>query len=229
MCIALSVVATKYRWIRASRNLKCFAIVWILLCSQPYFSDLLLYPLEKPVGSQRQKEKPDVIFVLACYYSTEGDVSEIARWSECSLQRNVEAARLHFQTGSPILITGGYFLYDEDVNFSDKAMALFRSLNINAEYLIATREGTTTAEEIKSARKWLEDRNVWVVSSASHIKRLDKMLKPIAKNVAFFPVDFQTKGSLTPYLTFPSQVALENTRRAFYAYLADIKHRLTDN
>jgi len=60
-------------------------------------------------GPEHAKKKPDYILVLACYYSTFGNVPETSRWSECSMQRNIEALRLHRKSGAPIILSGGNF------------------------------------------------------------------------------------------------------------------------
>lgn len=212
---------------KTAKALRYFALFWILLCSQPYFSDLLLYPLENHEEQNNiNDKKPDVIFVLACYYSTQGNVSEISRWSECSLQRNIEAARLHFETGSPILITGGNFLYNKDTNYTKQTIEFFKSLNIEADSLIGTYKGSTTHQEIESASEYLSGSDVWIVSSATHITRLKELLSSKVNTIRFFPVDFHGKTQLTPYLSMPSLQALENTRIALYEYVSILKFRL---
>ncbi|WP_032097147.1 MULTISPECIES: YdcF family protein [unclassified Alteromonas] len=204
---------------------KRVALFWVLLWSQPYASDVLLHFIEyKPESkSEHAKHSPDYILVLACYYSTQGDVPEISRWAECSLQRNVEAVRLQNKTQAPVIITGGNFLHDSSINYSEVAYDFFTSMNIDKKNLIITKEGTNTYEEILSARRYLENKHVWVVSSATHMYRLERELADIAATTTFFPVDYHSKGSLKPYITLPSQKALENARVALYELLARVK------
>ncbi len=105
----------------AGNILKYFSVLAFFLFTQPYFSDLLLYPLEhkhRYPELNLDKKKPDYILVLACYYSTFGNVPETSRWSECSMQRNIEALRLHRKSGAPIILSGGNFLHDPDINYS---------------------------------------------------------------------------------------------------------------
>lgn len=201
------------------------AIFWLLLWSQPYASDVLLHFVEYKADNRlaRQNQKPDYIFVLACYYSTQGDVSDISRWPECSLQRNVEAARLHFKTQAPVIITGGNFLHNKAVNYSHVAKQFFLSMGIEPKHIITTSKGTNTHEEIISAKYYLNNKNVWVVSSASHIHRLQRELSDITSFTTFFPVDYHSKGDLSPYLTLPSQKALENARVGIYELMARVK------
>ena len=229
LLLLIAVVLQLLNRKRGARALKISSLAWLLLWSQPYASDVLLHFVEyKPLRNKLPEQAPDYIFVLACYYSTQGNVSEISRWSECSLQRNVEAARLHIKTNAPILVTGGNFLHDKSVNYGDKARLLFSSLNINDQNIIVTRSGTTTHDEITSALPFIKNKNIWVVSSATHIHRIKKELESVSTQASYFPVDYHSKSSLTPYVTLPSQKALENTRHALYEVMAVIKQNLSN-
>ncbi|WDT85007.1 YdcF family protein [Alteromonas sp. 009811495] len=227
----LMLLALLLKIMKRERGCYCvsiFAVAWLLLWSQPYASKLLLSKVEYqlPTHDDTSLDSPDYIFVLACYYNTEGALPEISRWQECSLQRNVEAARLHFLTKAPIIISGGYFLDDEKVNFSDKAADFFQSLNINASELILTRQGTNTHEEIVSVKPYITDKNIWVVSSASHIARIKLELGSTANSVTYFPVDYHHNGDTTFFITWPSEDSLQNARRGLYELLARVKYKL---
>lgn len=215
---------------RAARKMNIVAISWLLIWSQPYASDVLLHSIEyQPPKHQHPAERPDYIFVLACYYNTEGNVTEISRWTECSLQRNVEAARLHFKTSAPLLITGGNFLSDDSVNYGEKAHQFFTSLKIPSKSIITTHRGTNTHEEIVSALPHIRNKNIWVVSSATHIERIHKELEGVVLSASYYPVDYQSKGSTSPYLTLPSQSALESAHHGLYEILARIKFQISNS
>lgn len=207
------------------------SIFWLLIWSQPYSADLLLYPLERSDKVTDLKyvghRDPDYILVLACYYNTEGDVPEISRWSSCSLQRLVQTAVLYTETKSKVIITGGHFLKNKDVSYSEKAQMFLMSLGVPQDKIITTNIGTNTSEEIISASPLVEKTNLLVVTSATHVLRVSKELQNVTKRVTFFPVDYHSGGVLTPYLSPPSLTALEATRSAFYEYLALVKHYLS--
>jgi uncharacterized SAM-binding protein YcdF (DUF218 family) len=206
--------------------LKALSFLWVLVFSQPYVSDLLLFPLEHnyeyPILDDKSPA-PEYIFVLACYYSTHGDVPETSRWSECSLQRNIEALKLHLKTGSPIIITGGYFLHDKTVNYAEMSREFFISLGVSENDIAIFPEGKNTAQEIDSARELLSEGEIWVVSSATHIKRLQRYFNTHNFEGVFFPVNHHTVGQLTPYIVLPSARALIRTELAFYEYAALFK------
>jgi uncharacterized SAM-binding protein YcdF (DUF218 family) len=216
---------------RLASTLVCMSLVWLIIWSQPYSADLLLYPLERNQKVNKHQydnqEIPDFIFVLACYYNTEGNVPEISRWSSCSLQRLVQTAMLYKQTKSKIIISGGYFLENKDISYSQKAKAFLMSLGVPKNKIILTDKGTNTHEEIASASQLVVNKNVLVVTTATHVRRVSNELKHITNQVVFFPVDYHSAGTLTPYLTMPSLAALTATRSAFYEYLALIKQHFT--
>tara|TARA_A200000159_G_scaffold104857_2_gene97515 strand:+ start:1160 stop:1912 length:753 start_codon:yes stop_codon:yes gene_type:complete len=220
-----------------SRNKKttcilvCTSLIWLLIWSQPYSADLLLYSLERNAKAKSvqfiDRRSPDYILVLACYYNTEGNVPEVSRWSNCSLQRLVQTAILYRQTKSKIIITGGHFLENEYVNYSQKAKAFLISLGVPKDEIITTNKGTNTHEEIMSASQYVNDKYLIVVTTATHVLRVSNELNKITKKVAFFPVDYHSAGELTPYLSMPSITALEASRSAFYEHLALVKQHFS--
>lgn len=189
-------------------------------------ADLALYPLEhryRLANQQNENSNVDVIFTPACYYFTLGKVTEISRWSECSLQRLVRSAQLSNELQAPVIVTGGNFLHDKSVNYAEKAKQFLLSLNIAAERIIVIGEGTNTAEEIKNIRGFVKDKNVLLVTSATHVKRCKALLEQHRATVVFATVDFHSSGDLTPYLKTPSVDAILRIQKALYEYGASIK------
>ncbi|MEA1048215.1 YdcF family protein [Lamprobacter modestohalophilus] len=192
----------------------------LLIFSQPYFTDLLLYPLEHLNRVEPDLENAkSLIYPLACYYSDKGDVPEISRWAECSLQRLTAAARLYHQYQGKVLVTGGKSKSHENVSYAEKATALLVSLGVRKQDILLMKRGGTTAGEITAAMAFLKDRPTLIISSATHIRRI-RLLVDNRKHISFYPVDFISLGNLAPRLEIPSIFALEATRRAFYEYIA---------
>ena len=179
------------------------ALTVFIVFSQPYVANLLLYPLE--FGSLSVKSEQivtdssvDVIYVPACYYETKGEITEVARFSPCSLQRLTQAAILAKQTTARVVVTGGHFLADKEVAYADKAKSLLMALGVAADSISAIAEGTTTMEEIVAARELFANKHVLVVSSATHGYRLQAMFTALAKRMDFYPVDYNSNGSKCP-------------------------------
>lgn len=200
-----------------------------LLTTQPYFADLLLYPLEHEIAyseSLADFEEADFIVSPACYYSTVGKVSEISRWSHCSLQRLVQASKLSKELDKPILVTGGNFLHDPDINYSQKAYDVLLDLGVSRKNLILVAKGTDTASEVESIKGYITRKNVILITSATHVKRASLLLSEYCNEVSISPVDFHSSGSLTPYVKMPSANALRRVEMAMYEYGARVKYFL---
>lgn len=197
----------------------------LVIFSQPYVATLLLYPLEHyyDMPEENQLVNADILFVPACYYTTEGDISEVSRFAECSLQRLVQAAIFSEKYQKPIVVSGGNFLKDKELVYAEKASALLQGMGVKIERIIVVDEGHTTDEEILASRAYLVGRRVVAISSATHGQRLMNMLAAQGSSAVFYPVDFLSSGSLFPFVTFPSAQAIEKSRRAFYEYGARIK------
>ncbi|MFZ8198252.1 YdcF family protein [Alteromonas portus] len=153
-------------------------------------------------------------------------MSEISRWSHCSLQRLVQASKLSKQLNKPILVTGGNFLHDPDINYSQKAYDLLVDLGVSRKNLIFVAEGTDTASEVESIKSYITKKNVILITSATHVKRASLLLSEYCNEINTFPVDFHSSGSLTPYFKMPSVSAMGRVEIAMYEYGARIKYFL---
>lgn len=204
----------------------------LLVASQPYTADLILYPLEhsdRNADESRGFSDADILFTPACYYSTFGDVSEMSRWSECSLQRLTRSAQLSIELRVPIVITGGNFLHDRSVNYATKAEQLLQSLGIQPENIIVVGKGTNTLEEVEHIKHLINQKRVLLVTSATHIERSKHLLEKWSKSVVTAPVDFHSSGKLTPFIKTPSINAIERIQIALYEYGARIKQWLSQS
>ena len=233
LLLSLSFVFAYFKRYRSARSTLVVCFVLFVLLSQPFVANLLLYPLEFSKlyldYELQEDENFDLIFVPGCYYSTIGDVPEVSRFHECSLQRLVGALRL-WQTNkrAKIIVTGG-MLEEEEINFASRSKNLLVSLGVNHESIIALDKGTTTQSEVNAITPYIEDKQLVVVSSATHGIRLIEMLDPLCAELYFSPVDFLSPGIITFELFRPSTHAIRSVNRALYEYLAIIKHKITSN
>ncbi len=235
-CIALLfsvIIYKKTKRIRTAKYLLMFSGIWVTTWSQPYIVDLLLYPLEyhfpNKIISQSSPKKTDAthIHVLACYYDARKIRPFISRWAECSHQRMIEAVRLHNQFKVPIVITGGGFPEHADAPYASFAQEYLLSLGVDMNEIISLAKGTNTKTEITNLVSNIQPQNIFVVSSATHIFRINELYAEQNVHVYYAPVDHLSSGSLSPYITLPKSNSLESARRAFYEYLAIIKNSLS--
>lgn len=225
----LSLYFSKVYKTEKAEKLSRLSLVILLIFSQPWISNLLLYPLEFwEFEANEVKAKPDVIFVPACYYHSRGKIPEITRWHECSLQRMLLAYELHKELKLPIAFTGGNFLSDDSIFFADKAKAFMTSLGVDSTDIIAIPKGYNTKSEIIALKARLPDEKVVAITSATHRFRLTSLLSDFQIRHQVLSVDFQSSGELKPYFTIPSADGLVNTGKAIYEYLAIAKYYIYD-
>ena len=213
---------------KLSRWLNISALSLLLLCTQPYPANLLLYPLEHGIKKQRHETPstriPDLIYVLACNYDSESHhIPEVSRYPPCSLQRLAQAVILHKQYNAPILLTGGHFIGDEEVAYAQQAASFLQSMGVKETSIITKNYGHDTVTEITSVKDYLSGKRVNIVSSATHEYRVRMISRTLNIDMTFSPVDYLSHGELSPYLSWPSARPLLLFQRAFYEYLAIIK------
>lgn len=231
LTISVILILVSYAFKRANRlkigkQISFLGILILLVCSQPWVANVLLYPLE--YNSKRYHSsnltKSDAIFVPACYYQTQYDLPEVSRWHECSMQRLIQAKILSDELEIPIIVTGGTFLADKDVKYSEKAKQFLEVLGVIPSKIISIPKGTDSQSEVEALKHGFNHLRLVTITSATHHYRLTQLLKNAQINSDIVQVDFQSSGELKPFISVPSILALERTRRAIYEYLAIAKY-----
>ena len=226
---------------------------WLVLCSQPFFSQRLLAPLENYAPSissdAKQLANSSATFILACYVNKEIPLPETSGWSECSLQRLVQGAIIYHQHKTPIYITGGNFLTDSAASYTQLATRFLIALGVSPEHIVAIAKGTNTLEEMTAAYTQLPAGQINIVSSATHMHRIALFHQYLTNNASQdsaslllmpptntnkesivmlpIPVDHIITRQLSTKPALPVYYSIENTERALYEYIAIITHKLT--
>ncbi|MGQ8364660.1 YdcF family protein [Glaciecola sp. 1036] len=205
------------------------AFVWLSLCSQTWFSHILMVPLQRYSENHQvtnnHNSKQEMIFVLGGYYANYPDYPQASNFSPNSLQRLVHAYSLFKAKGCSIVVTGGYFLGTTDKSYAYFAKQFLISLGVPKEKIISIDEGTNSLEEIVSLTTHIDSSiKLTVISNASHIKRLDYLLKHNTdyqysfSSVGQTPLELGDQGwFLTAYYN------LEKSAEALYEYAALLK------
>jgi uncharacterized SAM-binding protein YcdF (DUF218 family) len=230
ICALIGLALSYFNKTKRAKFFYITAMTWLLVFSQPYVADLLLYPLEHmPIlRAQTHPEftKETKIVALACYFQTRGELPTESRWPECSIHRMLVAARLAKSNQAHMLVTGGNFLEDETVNYAENAAIFFRSQSVPEEHITVLGEGTTTREELQSVKQHAGETPLIIVTSATHRYRVLALAKELQLDVNVVAASFNSSGELTPYLSLPSGYALGAAENAFYEYLAILKYYL---
>lgn len=208
------------------KRLCTFAFLWLFLCSQYAFSALLLMPLEHHHSSYTLKDDAlshaTQIYVLGGYYHSRSSLPEHARWSNATYQRLTNALFLHQYWQLPILYSGGNFLEDNTVNYTDSVTTFFTRRGVHLDKLYPVPIGTNTHEELIAVADKLVDQHTIIISSATHIRRLALEIDAFAPHiqVQYFPVEYLSSPEWNLTLNNPSPHSVVNVERALYEYAA---------
>ena len=202
------------------------ACIWLFLCSQYFFSTLLLLPLEHRFPSysiqSESLNKATQIFVLAGYYRTKTPLPEHTKWPDASYQRITNTLFLHQHLDIPVIISGGNFLHDPELNYATAVAQFLVQRGVQPSALTLVKEGTNTLEEMTAVAPLLSGQTTLVISSATHIPRLALNFQRIAPHadVLFFPVEYLSNSVWEFTLNTPATTSIERVERAIYEYLA---------
>ncbi|MFC3120852.1 YdcF family protein [Agaribacter flavus] len=205
------------------------AFAWVLLCSQTWFSYLIIEPLEK-FSREQQSDYENVtsehyVHVLACYYRDVDHYPFVSRWTDCSLKRLTQALILYNKTRAKIVVTGGTFMRNSEVAYAKRAHDFLVELGVKTEDIVVIPEGKNTHEEIVALKQKLTNQiELAVVSNTTHTKRLVQLLDIEGfEQLHYFSVGHMNGGlELSSAFEF-SHGNLLRTQHAFYEYAALIK------
>jgi uncharacterized SAM-binding protein YcdF (DUF218 family) len=210
------------------KKINFFALFWLYLCSQPFFSYLLMQPIESkfpPVKASDLRWQPsDAIWVLACNHYYNEELPDVSRWNECSLQRLVHAFMMYEVKPTQIILTGGDFSHEGGYSYAEQASLFLINLGVKKSDIVSIPVGTNTQEELNALEAIVTERKLAIVSSASHGLRISKLMKDFPQyDFIFIPVDHQNTVKPTYILGMPKIDSLERSRRAIYTYFANIE------
>jgi uncharacterized SAM-binding protein YcdF (DUF218 family) len=216
------------RWPRFGIALLLGTLIFTLLISTRIGASLFITPLEKmnvPFSPAREHDTPannaQAIVVLGG-----GRIADAPEYggrdipSSIELQRLHYAARLHRQTGLPILVTGGR----PDGSTESEAAIMARTLR--TDYAVPVKwleeESDNTAQNAQfSARLLRESRvqRILLVTDAIHMERARRIFAMTGLNVVPAPTIFthMSRFSLDDFL--PKTVWLQRTSYAMHEWI----------
>lgn len=205
------------------------ALGLLLTTSQYSVSNWLLTPLEAFSEAQpRQYRSYQFIVPLACYYNSQSSHIEISRWSDCSLQRLVQAAielKSHGTASTKIVLTGGNFMRDKNVYYADKASFFLQSIGVDPAQIVTINKGTNTREEVQHLLNKVGNQPTLIISSATHLYRVSNLTQHTS-TIDLLAVDYKSASNDNTLLNWPSANAMQNCQDALYEYLAILRDAL---
>lgn len=227
--LVFAAVLLKWRYTRSSIPLwlSGLALFFLLLCSLPMTSHMMLRPLEAYSSTVKKDDsvwmKAEAIVVLGCKHYEDPDLPFADNWHHCSLTRNLQAAVMYLHQPKTIYTSGGV-LKKRHRSESDANKAFLVGLGIPEKHVKTVATGTNTAEEAQALSAILRGKSVALVTSASHQRRAGNYFRQKGIQVIPVPVDYLTQAQM-PW-GWPSAEALNVSQRAIYEWLALVKQKL---
>jgi uncharacterized SAM-binding protein YcdF (DUF218 family) len=198
-------------------------IAWLLLCSMTYPSVLLIKNLEDkyPVVSLQSDawKKTDAIVVLACNYFEDDDLPFVSRWPNCSLQRNLHAALMYKIHPMPIYLAGGVLGKKDKFSQASHNKAFFELMGVDGADVFITPKGFNTETEVAELASLLKDKQISLVTSASHLPRAVRYFEEHNIKVLPIPVEHLSRRKIEPMINLPNATSLYRSERALHEYL----------
>ncbi len=221
-------VARRHR--RSGRGIVVLAALLLIVLSTAAGSRLLVAPLEEralpvadPTGSRAQ-----AIVVLGGgrrFFAPED--GERHQPSEVTLVRLLHGARLHRQTGLPLLVSGGA----PDGQGESEADTMARTLTEDFRVPVRWIEGRSdnTAQNAQQAALQLEKdgiRRILLVTDALHMPRATRSFTAAGFDVVPAPTAFRSRRPLDAASFLPGAGSLKDSHYALHEWLGLVWYRL---
>lgn len=219
MVSPLFVITLLLLWGLISRSYRiCFAAIVILVtCSVPIFSNKLIFYLEREykLAHPSTVEKANAIVVLSgMVRAIETNDGFQFEFSEAS-DRIFAGIELFEEKKSPVIIlTQGKLPWSVGVSEGEHLRNLAIKMGVPPDNIILTEMVQNTDQEAKSVKKIVSglDHSVLLVTSAFHMPRAKKVFEAADIKVIPFPVDFLTSADTVTIIDFiPSAYGFYNT------------------
>ena len=201
----------------SSKRASLSALVILLICSLPIFSNKLLTNLEKnyllaPISSAKTS---DAIVVLSGMVTTVNSVNGVAyEWGD-AVDRIFAGIELVKGKKAPVLIlTAGKLPWSVGKPEGNHLKEISMKYGISDDIVHITEKVQNTDQEARAVAKLLnkEKPSIILVTSAFHMPRAKRVFEEADISVYPFPVDFRGNTNKTTFLDFiPSAVAFQNT------------------
>ncbi len=199
----------------------------LLLFSYKYFTNLLLYPIERGKNNYYNISSKDIkyIHVLGSGYSDDTTLPVSSRLSESGLKRIIEGVIEYRKHPNSKLIITGYKYFDSNITYTQTALELLTALGIPKSDIISSGKTKDTDDEAVFAKSIVGSRKYILVTSASHMKRAKEIMRrhglhPLPVKTDYLGGDFRHK------LFFPSPKSMKDSQTAVHEYLGMLWHKL---
>jgi uncharacterized SAM-binding protein YcdF (DUF218 family) len=163
-------------------------ICWFALFSFQPFSNALLSPLENIHKSLIETPKVEYILVLGSGHKSDDNLSITSQVKRTAINRLVEGIRHYKNLENAKLIVSGYSAIDKNSHASmQEKLAI--SLGVNPSDIIRLDTPKDTKEEAIETKKIVGDKEIILVTSASHMARSVLLFQKEGLNVLPSPTN----------------------------------------
>lgn len=211
-----------------ARTLVTLAFAGLWLLSTPYVADALMHSLEgEPYVTDTQKPLADAIVVLGggtYFHAPEYGGDTV---SHQALERLRFAAKLHRETGKPILVTGGKPRGNSISEGSQMRQVLEKEFNVPVKWVEG--ESDNTQENARMSALDLKGANItriYLVTHAWHMPRSVQAFQDAGLQVVPAPTGYTTRYETTLLTFIPRAEALVDSRWYFHEMIGMLWYQL---
>ncbi len=231
-CIVLCAIGLvlRARHPRLGPTLSMAALVTLVILSTVAGSQLLVAPLEMrthALGSVKNTRAQAIVVLGGGRIADAPEYGNKDRPSEHTLARIVYAARLHRQTGLPILMTGGAPDGAPEAEAATMARAMLDDFAIPVRWL--EQQSNTTAENAAMTATILRAagiERILLVTEAMHMPRAKAIFEHSGLDVVAAPTVFLSGERLTFFSFLPGGEGLQRSHFALHEWLGFCWYRL---
>lgn len=211
-----------------ARTLLICAVTGLWLLSTPYVTETLMHSLEgESYVTDTQKPLADAIVVLGggtYFHAPEygGDTVSIE-----TLERLRFAAKLHRETGKPILVTGGKPRGNNISEGAQMRQVLEKEFNVPVKWVEG--ESDNTLENARMSRLTLKEAGItriYLVTHAWHMPRSVQAFQSAGFQVVPAPTGYTTRYETTLLTFIPRAEAMLQSRWYFHEMIGMLWYQL---
>ncbi len=215
---------------KAGTTLLVLSVVLLVGLSTSAGSRLLVKPLEDryvPVPDPKSSGARAIVVLGGGRDVLSPEDANRDRPSAETLMRLRHGARVHRQTGLPVLVSGG----NPDGQSESEAVVMARSLDedfrIKAHWIEDTSDNT--AQNARHSAAMLKEagvKRILLVTDAIHMQRAEQIFLHAGLEVVPAPTAFRKQGPLTPASYIPSAGALRDSHYALHEWIGVVWYRV---
>ena len=228
LLVALAGLLLARAFPRLGRTLLISALALLWLCSTPYFAGGALRLLESEAGAVDARTQPaDAIVVLGggTYFGAPEYGADTV--GEYALVRLRYAAKLHRETGKPLLVTGGKPLGNDLSEASQMRAVLEGEFGVPVRW--AEGASDNTLENARYSYSLLQKdgiKRIYLVTHAWHMPRAARVFRAAGFDVVAAPTAFTTRFRTDLLGFLPRAEAMSDSRIFMHEIIGLVWYRL---